>query len=110
MALSTCDTGNWTTLEKWVGQRSFTAHDQHKSPFNYEALGDPGQHQSERCSGVRQLRQPQKRLTSEQIADMFQRYQKGATINELGREFGVDRRTVAIRLKGAGLVMRRSIP
>ena len=41
---------------------------------------------------------------------MRQRYEEGATVYELGVEFGVDRRTVSTRLKDAGVVMRLRSP
>ena len=41
---------------------------------------------------------------------MCQKYRNGATIYELGREFGIDRHTVAVRLKKAGVRMRLQSP
>lgn len=38
------------------------------------------------------------------------RYAEGATVYELADEFGIERRTVAVRLKAAGVVMRRQAP
>lgn len=35
------------------------------------------------------------------------RYSEGATVYELAGEFGIERRTVAVRLKAAGVVMRQ---
>jgi hypothetical protein len=35
---------------------------------------------------------------------------EGATVYELAGEFGIERRTVAVRLKAAGVVMRRQAP
>ncbi len=93
-----------------MGQRLITALDQYKSSFNYEVSSDAGQCLSEKSNGVRRLRQPQKRLTVEQTAKMCQKYLSGATVYELGREFGIDRRTVSIRLKLAGVAMRQTRP
>jgi len=38
---------------------------------------------------------------------MAARYVEGATVYELAGDFGIERRTVAVRLKAAGVVMRR---
>lgn len=38
---------------------------------------------------------------------MVDRYAEGATVYELSSEFGIERRTVAVRLKAAGVMMRR---
>jgi len=38
---------------------------------------------------------------------MAARYAQGATVYELAEEFGIERRTVSARLKGAGVSMRR---
>lgn len=38
---------------------------------------------------------------------MVARYNEGATVYELAGEFGIERRTAAVRLKGAGVAMRR---
>lgn len=38
---------------------------------------------------------------------MVVRYAEGATVYELADEFGIERRTVAVRLKGAGVTLRR---
>lgn len=35
------------------------------------------------------------------------RYAEGATVYELADEFGIERRTAAVRLRGAGVVLRR---
>ena len=65
-----------------------------------------GRRDTDDLQSPRRLRQSQKRLTAEQTARMCQEYQNGATVNELGRGFGIDRRTVAIRMKKAGVIMR----
>lgn len=56
------------------------------------------------------LRQRQKRLAPAQVAEMAARYAEGATVYELAAEFGVERTTVASRLKKAGVRMRRQSP
>lgn len=58
----------------------------------------------------RQLRQRQKRLTGVEVERTVARYSEGATVYELAGEFGIERRTVAVRLKAAGVVMRRQAP
>ncbi len=108
VALSTCDAGKWSTLEEWVDQRLITKVDQHNSSFNYVTLGEEGQQKPETTNGILRLRQPQRRLTTEQVTHMCHKYQSGASIYELGEEFGIDRRTVSIRLKDAGMVMRHA--
>ena len=106
MALSTCDAGKWFTIQKWLDSNPRTARDQHKSLFNCESCDAIGQLDADDLQSPRRLRQSQKRLTSEQTARMCQKYRNGATVYELGREFGIDRRTVAIRMKKAGVIMR----
>lgn len=52
------------------------------------------------------LRQRQRRLTEPDVARMVARYAEGATVYELAEEFGIERRTVAARLKKASVSMR----
>ena len=106
MALSTCDTGKWLTILKWLDSTPRTAGDQHKSSSNYEAFDVFGQRDTDDLQGARRLHQAQKRLTAEQTAHMCKMYEAGASVYELGREFGIDRRTVSIRMKKAGVIMR----
>ena len=108
VALSTCDTGKWLSLEKWVVRGLDMTSDQRTSSSNYETSGAINQQNYETGTGTRLLRQTQRRLTAKQVADMCQKYQNGATVYELGSEFGIDRRTVSIRLKRAGEVIRQS--
>jgi len=110
VALSTCDTGKWHSLEKWASQKHVVAFDPHNSSFNYEASGVVGQQNCESGIGIHQLRQTQRRLTAEQVIDVCQKYREGATVYELGKEYGIDRRTVSARLKEAGVSMRRTRP
>ena len=106
VALSTCDTGKWFTLQKWRDSTPQTARDQHQSAFNYECSALNGQ-ESNRMTGLRQY---QKRLTQRDVARLSQRYDQGATIYELATEFGIDRHTVSERLKKAGTTMRGHSP
>ena len=86
------------------------AFDQHNFSFNYEASGVVGQQNCESGIGIHELRQTQRRLTAEQVIDVCQKYREGATVYELGKEFGIDRRTVSARLNQAGVSMRRTRP
>ena len=83
--------------------------DQHNSAFNYEVCDAIGQHDRGVNRGVHQLRQSQKRLTPAQTAHMCQQYRDGATVQELSKELGIDRRTVSIRLKKEGVTLRHTI-
>ncbi len=89
MALSSLDTNKWLPLlaRDWtpVSQRQPTSVVEERRP----------------------LRQRQKRLTEVEAAQMAARYIEGATVYELAGEFGIERRTVAVRLRAAGVVMRR---
>ena len=80
--------------------------DQHISVIDYETP------ESVRQLAVRNraLHQPQGRLREADVVLMRQRYEEGATVYELGVEFGVDRRTVSTRLKNAGVAMRLRSP
>jgi transposase-like protein len=93
VALSTADSNKWLTLVRasLVGQktRDSTASD-------YQLLGS--------------IRQPQRRLTKAQVAEMAAKYKTGATVYELADQFGCHRATVAERLKKAGVVLRGQSP
>lgn len=85
VALSSVDSNKWLPL---------LARD-------WECLPTPvGEH-------ARPLRQRHKRLTEAEVARLVARYTEGATVYELAGEFGIERRTVAVRLKAAGVVMRQ---
>ena len=83
------------------------ARDQHKSSFNYEAFDEIGQRDTADLQGAHPLRQAQRRLTADQTANMCKKYQDGATVYELGAEFGINRHTVSVRLKKAGISIRQ---
>ena len=51
-----------------------------------------------------------KRLSDTQLARLVDRYESGATVYELASEFLIDRRTVSIRLKQQGVIMRLQPP
>lgn len=89
VALSSLDTNKWRPLlaRDWV-------------PVS-QGQPTPG------AEEPRPLRQRQKRLTEVEVVRLAARYNEGATVYELADEFGIERRTVAVRLKGAGVVMRR---
>ena len=103
VALSTWDAEKWSTLQEWLNPTPETVRDERRSTFNHVLSDDNGQQGN---GGARRLRQPQKRLTEEQTIQMCHKYREGATVYELGQEFGVDRRTAAIRLKKAGVKLR----
>ncbi|MFT4264080.1 MAG: hypothetical protein QM572_11910 [Nocardioides sp.] len=44
------------------------------------------------------------------MARLVERYEAGATVYQLAIEFGIERRTVSIRLKAAGVSMRHQAP
>jgi len=45
-------------------------------------------------------------LTPDQAATVVERYQAGATVYELGRQFGISRKTVSAHLQRAGIPTR----
>lgn len=51
-----------------------------------------------------------RQLDVEQTAELIAGYRAGATIYELGRRFGIDRRTVGTILKRNGVPTRRASP
>jgi len=110
VALSTCDTRKWLSLEKWVGRGPVTASDQHNSSPNYQTSDAVSQHNCEMGTGISHLRQAQRRLSTERIADMCQKYRSGATVHELAREFNMNRGTVSVHLKASGVTLRLQPP
>jgi len=52
------------------------------------------------------IRQRQRRLTPDDLKQVAERYNAGATVYELAAEFGCHRATIAERLKLAGVAMR----
>lgn len=50
------------------------------------------------------------RLSAVQVGRLIEHYQCGATVYELAAEFGIQRATVACRLKDAGVILRRQGP
>lgn len=92
MALSSVDTNKWRPLlaRDWA------------PPLSGKNTSD--------VEGPRPLRQQQRRLTEVEIARMVDRYAAGATVYELADEYGIERRTVSVRLKAAGAIMRRQPP
>ena len=110
VALSTCDTGKWLTILKWLELKPQGERDQHISPPNYERRDNIGQQESSGLRSQERPRQVQRRLTREQVELMCKIYRGGASARALSQEFGIDRRTVAIRLKKAGVIMRQTRP
>ena len=106
VALSTCDTGKWLTILKWLELKPQAGCHQHISSIDYESPDSIRQ----LADWNRSLHQPQRRLSKTGVVRMRQRYEEGATVYELSVEFGIDRRTVSTRLKDAGVAMRLSSP
>lgn len=48
-----------------------------------------------------------KQLRTDQVPELIHGYRAGATVYELGTQFGIDRRTVSQILKRHGVVLRR---
>ena len=110
VALSTCDTGKWLKIQDWLDSQLQTAYDQYKSSSHYGRRDKIGQQEFDGRGGQERLRQVQRRLTSDQVEQMCEKYLVGTSARALSREFRIDRRTVAIRLKKAGVKMRRTRP
>ena len=108
VALSTCDTGKWLKIQNWLDSPPQVACDQHKSSSYYGRHVKNGQQEFNELGGQERLRQVQRRLTNDQVEQMCQKYRDGASARALSQEFGIDRRTVAIRLMKAGISMRHS--
>jgi lambda repressor-like predicted transcriptional regulator len=56
---------------------------------------------------VNQIRQRQKRLSGDEIAQLIAKYKTGSTTYELAAQFGCHRTTVSEHLKANGVRMRR---
>ena len=92
VALSTADTNKWSTL---LERREWTPKSE-ATPLDYERTGP--------------IRQRQRRLTDAQALILRDRYDEGATVYELAKEFGIRRAAVSERLKKAGVSMRCQPP
>jgi DNA-directed RNA polymerase specialized sigma24 family protein len=92
VALSTADTNKWATL---LEKRDWTPKSE-ATPVDYERTGP--------------ILQRQRRLTNSQALMLRDRYNEGATVYELAKEFGIRRATVSGRLKKAGVSMRCQSP
>ena len=57
---------------------------------------------------VSQIRQPQKHLSKEEVAQIVIDYQGGKSANVLAREYGCDRHTIVTHLKKHGINVSRS--
>ncbi|TAN22205.1 MAG: hypothetical protein EPN30_09150 [Actinomycetota bacterium] len=51
-----------------------------------------------------------KRLNDPQLVRLVELYKAGSSVYQLADQFGIDRRTVSIRLKEQGMVMRHQSP
>jgi len=75
----------------------------HRTIDAYHRLRLTGQ----RCKrGSRTQPKRAKRLNDAQLARLIERYESGATVYELAKEFGIDHHTVSIRLKQQWIIMR----
>jgi len=92
VALSTADTNKWATL---LEKRDSTPKLE-STNVDYERIGP--------------IMQRQRRLSKAQALLMAKRYQAGATVYQLAKEFGISRHTVSARLKKAGITMRQQSP
>ena len=88
VALSAADTNKWATL---LNRGNSTPNPQ-VTRFDYERTGP--------------IRQRQRRLSEAQALQLANKYQTGATVYELAKEFGISRHTVSERLKKAGVATR----
>gem|GEM_PF-2082087 len=88
VALSTADTNKWATL---LNRSNLTPESQ-VTGFNYERTGP--------------IRQRQRRLNEAQALLMGTKYQTGATVYQLAKEFDISRHTVSERLKRLGIPLR----
>jgi hypothetical protein len=110
VALSTCDTEKWTTIQTRSGM-SAQANSGHRASSSHYEVQDAsrqregGDHLTSVC-----LRQRQRRLTREQVARIGQQYQEGATLYKIAAEFSIDRKTVSAHLKAAGIKIRLHAP
>lgn len=62
------------------------------------------------CERAGPIRQRQRRLSETQALLMADKYQSGATVYQLAKEFGISRHTVSERLKKVGVAMRQQSP
>lgn len=92
MALSTADTNKWAIL---LNRGELTLKPE-VTNNGYEPTGP--------------IRQRQRRLTDSQALMLRNRYNEGATVYELAKEFGIRRATVSERLKKAWGLMRCQSP
>ncbi len=51
-----------------------------------------------------------KRLSEKQCVQLAQHYECGATVYDLASEYAIDRRTVSLRLRDQGIMLRRQSP
>jgi DNA-binding CsgD family transcriptional regulator len=56
---------------------------------------------------VRRIKQKQKRLSAEEIAQLISLYQSGMTVYDLADKFDCNRQTVSAHLKANGIKLRR---
>jgi len=85
---------------------------QHSNPGSKALRGDDDGVDSPTASGApRRPKQPvRRRLTPSEVAAVAAEYQHGRSLDDLAREFGVHRRTVADHLERLGIARRVNLP
>jgi YesN/AraC family two-component response regulator len=94
VALSTADSNNWSHLIESVFESPIPTSE--STTLDYQLVGP--------------IRQRQRRLTEARTLELVDRYESGATVYELAKEFRCSRQTVSERLKKAGVTMRHQSP
>ena len=92
VALFTADTNKWATLLN----RGHSTPELQTTNFNYERTGP--------------MRQRQRRLSEPRARLMADKYQNGATVYQLAKEFGICRGSVSGWLKRLGIPMKGQSP
>ena len=92
---STADSNKWSHLIESVFESPILTSDS-RTTLDYQLVGP--------------IRQRQRRLTRGHTLELVDRYESGATVYELAKEFRCSRQTVSERLKKAGVTMRHQSP
>ena len=95
VALSTADPNKWSHLIESVFESPIPMSDS-RTTLDYQLVGP--------------IRQQQRRLNEAHTLELVDRYESGATVYELAKEFRCSRQTVSERLKKAGVTMRHQSP
>ena len=73
---------------------------------HYDELDSSRHSRGPRRAIVETPRQQQRRLPSDEAAELVEAYRAGATVYELAERFGVDRRTASVLLERTGVARR----